>query len=315
MSGVLDGAGWWVIAGVAGALALWWLVRLVRQTRRTAHTADLDLRDLIRRDASIGSLGRATGLLALFALAGPFGAWQFRSGMVAVAGVITAVILVSLERWWPRPRGLYRTAAVTRRGWRGMTSRTAGVSTGLSFIALIAAAIWSVPIGVKGHTLSGAGPDPFGSGRTVGVKVDDFPGWTVVALAVVAVAVTTAAAIVGIHAAVNRPAMADVSAAVDLRARRATADRLLRLVGIVAVLTADLLFESARSAWQLYGSKTGTSNGWLAESHVLQAVCVAVVFVLLEVGRTRIRMPDHRGADRIADVATAAGSSARPKSL
>ncbi|RIJ71257.1 hypothetical protein D1871_14635 [Nakamurella silvestris] len=232
------------------ALIGFWLVRRFQQARvfRRATTAGdtPDRKVLRRRDFAIGDLSRLTAIIVFLAFGLLFGGQTSEdtpptTHLWPIAGIVVALAVMTMERWWPSPAGTIRIASIEPRRVRlpraGLVLALTGTVTGL----------WAMFQWPPTH-----GPSA---------------SLTAVTLTLLVLTVTA-----GIRQLIDRTALTTQDPALDLACRRAGIDRLLRLLAATGLLTYLDFNGVAGAAANLQPGATAT--GWSTAATVLLLVVV-----------------------------------------
>lgn len=207
-------------------------------------------------------------------------------------GVIAALaVLLVGEVTWPRPRGRVRSAPIRQSGLRGMwVPAWVALGTG-SAVALVAFLVWLMPqADSSGRRYSVGGP------RTPDPA---FPGWFYAAPQLVALGVAVVLVLVLARAAWLRPAVMSADPAADMRLRRASTSRAMRLIAAGSLLVAAGDFYIAGNAFSASGR--GFPPPTVAD--ILAALCAlgAVATLLIPVAGLKsedVAAPPRMGTDR-----------------
>jgi len=238
-----------VFGGIVLTITVVWMVWTVRQAQISRRGPTDDVESYLRHDKATGAVAMCVAVSGVV-ITGvivhdhPVAIWPG-----AIAGVLA---IIASERRWPRPSGSIRSVPlVAPRGawrlipWLGVT--LAGI--GLVAAALVIGFCWMVGDTPDGRTIRGNVTWPGQGGPDGVVIVDGFPGWSVgliTALGGVALLGTVA---VGWLLVARRPALRAVLPDLDLQFRRASIDRMVRIVAIAALMTTSEFYESARSTY------------------------------------------------------------------
>ena len=237
------------VAGITLAATIGWMVWTVRQAQISRRGPTDDVKSYLRHDKATGAIAMCAAvsgviITAVIVRQQPIPIWPG-----AILGVLA---IIACERRWPRPSGSIRSVPlVAPRGssqlvpWLGVT--LAGI--GLVAAALVIGFCWMVGDTPDGRTIRGNETWPGQGGVDGVVVVDGFPGWSVgliTALGGLALMITVA---VGWLLVARRPALRAVLPDLDLQFRRASIDRMVRIVAIAALMTTTQFYEAARSTY------------------------------------------------------------------
>lgn len=236
--------------GLCLAVTAGWLIWTARRARLARRGPNDDPQSYLRHDKATGAVAMCVAVSTVVVIAvivqeHPLPIWPG-----AIAGVLA---IIACERRWPRPSGSIRSAPLVAPRRPAQLVPRLGVL--LALVGLLAATVvigFCAMVGNSpgGRTLSGNVSWPGQGGPDGIVVVDGFPGWPVGLATGVGFVLLIIAVSIGWLLVARRPALRAVSPELDLQFRRASVDRMVRIVAIAALMTTSEFYESARSAYQ-----------------------------------------------------------------
>lgn len=202
-----------------------------RAARRVLPSDSDALIALRRHDSAVGTIGRGVGFLMFMLSVGGVIAMDLRPLEAPLAGVLTILALMGMERWWPAPAGTVRTATLHPRrmdqllNGPGVAAACVGLLVGLAATLSLLLPATQAQLDRKAQLNPGAGAPP--------------NAW----LGIVGVLVLIGVAWLAVRQLIARAALAGLSSEIDTAFRRAGVDRLLRLVAVVGLLMAFAILQ------------------------------------------------------------------------
>jgi len=275
------------------AATVGWMIWTLRQAQISRRGPTDDVQSYLRHDKATGAIAMCVAvggvvIAAVIIRAEPIPIWPG-----AIAGVLA---IIACERRWPRPSGSIRSVALIapRRSlrlvpWLAVT--LAGV--GLAAAAVVIGFCWMVGDTPDGRTTRANSPGAGGLNEVV--VVSGFPGWSVglpTVLGGVALLGTVAA---GWLLVARRPALRAVAPDLDLQFRRASIDRMVRIVAIASLMTASQFYAAARSTYEVVQWRIG--DGDMSEPFVwLPFACSFLILVAYLFNRPRPKVDSNTPA-------------------
>jgi hypothetical protein len=143
-----------------------------------------------------------------------------------------------------------------------------------------------------GLTISGTTLPPDSETPNTVVRVDGFPGWTAGLITVLGGIALLAVVALGWRTVARRASLRAVPPEADLQFRRASIDRMVRILGIAAWLTATNFYETARNAYtQLHWAIRPNEPLTSGPAPWLPAVSAIAILIMYVVARPRPRAP------------------------
>lgn len=263
----------WIVVAIALAVMVGLLVRTVWSIRQVAHKPVADVKALRLHDEAAGGLGRVAAAAAAL-----ISTLIFRSNDLLVGGVplwiggaVAIVVLIGIEQRWPVPGGTVREVVLQPRRLIEILPRSgtviASVGMLISIGMIMMCGLVDAPV-TPAETLAGS----------------QWPSWQQTSPALIGSAAVLALGAVAIALLLRRPALAGFSREADLRYRRAGADRIMRVVSVLAFLEAGMLFNQVRNA------ALETLNGPVPQ--LLRSISLALLLVAAaSIALFRVRPP------------------------
>lgn len=279
----------WVLSGIVLSLTVIWMVHTVRQATIARRGPTVNLQSYLRHDRATAAVAACVAIslcivLAVITRQHPLPIWPG-----AIAGVL---VIIAGERRWPGPSGAIRSATVSQRRGRDLIP---WFSCGIAAMALTAAglvigACWVLADSPAGRSISGTVEATDSATTATVASVDGFPGWPIGVITVLGGAALLATGAVGWHVVAARAALPTVSSALDRQFRRASVDRMVRIVAIAALVTTAEWFETARAKYEELHRLThplsmpsNSSYSWI------QGACALLILIVFVTG-TRPRL-------------------------
>jgi len=265
-----------------------WMIWTLRQAQISRRGPTDDAQSYLRHDKATGAVAMCIAVSGVVIAAVVVGEQPIPIWPGAIAGVVA---IIARERRWPKPSGSIRSVAlVAPRSslqlvpWLGVTLACIGWLAA----AVVIAVCWMMGNTGGGRTISGNLPAPEPGGLDDVVFVSGFPGYSVgipTAFGGIALLGTVA---IGWLVVARRPALRAVTPELDLQFRRASIDRMVRIVAIAALMTTSQFYAAARSTYEEVQLRIG---GDLNEPFVwLPFACSFLILVAYLFNRPRPKL-------------------------
>lgn len=238
-----------VLGAITLTATVGWMVWTARQARISRRGPTDDVRSYLRHDKATGAVAMCVAVTGVVITAVIVGQHPVPIWPGAIAGVLA---IIACERRWPRPSGSIRSVPlVAPRGSRKLVPWLGVALAGIGLVAvtLVIGFCWMVGDTPDGRTIRGNVTWPGQGGLDGVVVVDGFPGSSVGLITAVGGVALLAAVAIGWLLVARRPALRAVRPDLDLQFRRASIDRMVRIVAVAALLTTSEFYESARSTY------------------------------------------------------------------